>query len=278
MKRTTKTALSILTALVMILMLTVPVLAAPVGEADAPQGGTGTRPSSGEANISSDGDLDVDGTWNTVGDDAVGDTAGSEKSNADINVWAKVIEDIPEYETYCVDIDWGYMKFEFNAGVQEWDPDTHTYVGIADGVWTTSFVNGTNNRVIVNNHSSAAIDAAFAYTMNGTAFNDVAGAKNVIGKFYNGNTAALTNAIATPDTLVGNANPTRNLAGGVPANYTADSADAILSDAAGTLKPAFDNVGVVYFAFSGTPDAHRADTLTDFTKVGKITVTISPEA
>lgn len=246
MKKLVSTAI----ALILIMALSIPALAEDGVEPAAPTGGTATANSSNGT------------TWVVAGDDdAIISTSDTETN---INVWAEVKD--TGTKVYKVDLTWGEMKFEYNSGTK-WNVDSHTYTaveGITAGWQTASYVNGTNNKITVTNHSNEAIEAAFAYAMTATnLFNADATASNpthVVGNFFADNEKAVAaSAVSTvaniTDTLMNSKIPVAS----------ADDGTEI-----GSPK-----TGNVFFAFSGTPDTGTGANLDDFTKVGVITVTIS---
>ena len=217
------------------------------------------------------GEYDEDGNMvygSTVGtNDAV---PGEHDNVADIDVQAKVTE--YNAAVYKIDIAWGAMQFEFRNDANNWDPDTHQYVAdegtnkewIIDG-----YVNGENNKITLTNHSNARVNATFAYAHVANAFNtDTASANAVRGHFFTDNEAAkvaagilensatVQNAISTP--LVLQHLDSQEL---VDPGYYAENEE---------------NIGTVYFTLNGTPDTAKVQGYTDFTKVGTITVTITP--
>lgn len=250
-----------------IMMFSMPVLAADGVAADGPQGAIGAaNPSSGAATVnSSDGT-----TFTTNGDDDNLAEAADVGGKADINVYGKVLD--ASTKIYKIDIGWGAMQFEFNKGSGQWSTSTHTYVGGSTAGWTAVSVNGTNNKITVTNHSNGAVDASFAYVMEPGAFNQNAtGDDHVAGNFFADNTKATTAAgvLKNTDTAV-SATLTDN-------KVLLETADKYSTDGtSGTNVDAGARPKEVFFAFSGTPDENSA--LTNYTKVGTITVTIAPNA
>lgn len=88
-------------------------------------------------------------------EDAVTDDGGM-----GTDVQGKVIEtdDTPVYK---LDVSWGSMRFQFSAQ-KGWDPDTHTYSTGTQGHWNAEDFDGTNNGIIVANHSNADVEIDFA--------------------------------------------------------------------------------------------------------------------
>lgn len=253
--------------------------------ATGPKGDTeATVQSTGAATAEWDTTVD-ESTWSVTNDDD--DEEAATDTKTDISIWAKVVEhgDI----VYKVDISWGAMKFEFNNQAGKWNTTTHTYEPV-NGVsqkWTEGFIDATNNKIVVVNHSNWAVDASFKYSHQGTAFNaQPEGNDAVRGHFFLTNEAAftaskvLTNSATVQNELT-NAltlghqdadNATKY--GGTDGGEALDGTDipAIETNAEGSCTR------YVYFTFNGTPDiANMDDALkTDFTKVGVITVTIAP--
>lgn len=257
--------------------------------ADAPQGGTGIKKSSGEAFATWDTTDKTKTDFNVVGDDDNTAADGTDTST-DISIWAKVVEhgDI----VYKVDISWGAMKFEFNNQAGKWDPDQHTYVateGRVGAEWTEEgFIDGINNEIIVENHSNWAVDAKFTYTHEGAAFNAEQGANAVRGHFFLTNDAAVTasKVLENSETVVDALESDDVLTLGHQDKSKKDMYGGT-EDGESLSEGAFDGkdentVGSclrkVYFTFNGTPDIANMDEdlRTDFTKVGVITVTIEP--
>ncbi len=206
---------------------------------------------------------------------------------ADINVWARVTDN--SSKIYKVDIAWGSMKFEFSDGGSAWNTETHAYEGLAgvdneaDALWINEGgvgADASNNKITVTNHSNNAVDASFVYTMsileggmslfNGTPTADDA----VLGTFWSENGLAVT---ASEKLLA-------TYAAGEPIYFgdlydqdtdkafiSLPTAEAFKDDASSGARE-----DAVFFVFSGTPDAERGDPLSNFTKVGIITVTIEP--
>lgn len=250
-----KKILSAAIALMMMMAMFVPAFAEDGVAPAAPAGGTA-------AVTSSDGT-----TWVVANDDD--EITSSSDHETNINVWAEVKDN--GTSVYKVDLTWGEMKFEFNSGTK-WNVDTHTYTaveGVTAGWQVNGYLDGTNNRIIVTNHSNEAIEATFAYAMADTnIFNTDASINNttrVVGNFFEDNTAAVTAAGVSDVSTV---------AGTITGNkITVASADNGTEGGAGT--PVTEDV---FFAFSGIPDSGKGADLADFTKVGVITVTIAVAA
>ncbi len=179
---------------------------------------------------------------------------------------------------YSIDINYGNMQFEYYYG-DDWDPETHTYQGNGGNAvgWTDASVNGTNNKITIENDSNFPITAAFAYTANGAALNanpnalgSVVGIFNTVNnnvksatEYGKGHAFFTTNPkYLAPDPLIIEMNASQIPSGtaffyksksnGSAANATAD----------------------MFFALSGRPDANSA--VSSLTSVGTISVTIAP--
>ena len=219
----------------------------------------------------------ISGEYNENGNLVYGSTVGTDDAVentvdnvADIDVQAKVTE--YNAAVYKIDIAWGAMQFEFKNDANNWDPDTHQYVTdegtnkewIIDG-----YVNGVNNKITLTNHSNARVNATFAYAHVTDAFNtNPESADAVRGHFFLDNENAKTAA-----GLLKNSATVQN----------AMTQPLVLHhlDNKGLVDPGYyatheENIGSVYFTLNGTPDTEKVEGYTDFTKVGTITVTITP--
>lgn len=275
-----KKLLSMLLAAVMVTALSVPAFAVDGDEATAPKGETGTNvnASTGAATVSGDGT-----TWNIANDDD-SLAAADDHNGADINVWAKVVDS--STPTYKIDIAWGAMKFEYTSGEGTWDTTTHTYTGgTGAGAWTeASYLDGTNNKVTVTNHSNHAVDAGFAFAFSTNFFNDTQTSDNaVVGNFFADNTKAVAASKVLTGTHTGGAVADAAVSDKLTGSkVTLDTADKYNSKKDATTTDTATNVEAgarpadVFFAFSGTPDQGKGATLDTFKKVGVITVTVAP--
>lgn len=300
MKR--KTIFSTLLALILSLTLMLPVMASSqeaLAPQDAVEEGSGNpveHRSPGDARITGKptewvvnrDDSDIDGPINQSTADAT----------ADIAVWAKIV-DLGDADTiiYCIDIEWGNMKFVFGKDGGQWDPEERTYGAVDTGSWwednypenvgpaTEYYLDGLNNIVTVTNRSNAVIDASFDYRFDArfdgepggdgdnNLFNKEAGADNVVGNFFATNDLALDAAEELTDTS------TINTA--TISSFTLVNADHDVNPPATPPNPEdLDEddfpFNSVFFAFSGTPDDDSTLLSNAFTKVGIITVTITP--
>jgi len=317
---------AVIITICMVTMLSLPVFAT-AAPAEAPQGVTeidcgacgectsdpkGTcsspttvRPSLGSSRVRSNGGedwlFDGDGSEFGRGDD-------SDQTNrpfspgtdpeVDISVWARIVQIGAETKIYCVDIEWGHMKFIFERGYGTWDPDTLTYDSADTAEWRASYIDADNNKVLVRNRSNDAIDAAFDFDFEGgneNLFNAATvGDDRVEGNFFLDNSDALEAATFLTDAEMSDID---SLASFVDEPLKVDNADTkseLVKCAEGASCPttvgdisiciAQDNkcklkgeeqILEVYFAFSGTPTKEELKT-DHFQKVGVITVTITP--
>ena len=251
------------------------------GEAPtAPKDAADGNPSSGHA-IAESNDGEV---WKVKDDDD--NTAAAMDGETDISIWAKVVEN-GDY-VYKVDIKWGNMMFEFNNQVGTWNTETHTYDATNQRVgaeWTeTGFIDGINNKIEVENHSNWAVNTLFSYNHEGEQFNEnvVEGDNSVRGHFFLDNMDAQKAA----KVLIKSENVDNALEDVLTLGHQ-DATNAVMYggtvDGEGDIDPVTTNTEgsckrSVFFTFNGTPDIdYLSDTLKkDFTKVGVITVTISP--
>ena len=70
-------------------------------------------------------------------------------------------------DTYCVDVTWTGLAFQYTANQKVWNPDTHTEdEATTEGTWSTGA------KVTVVNHSNVAVVATASATKNDVAGND----------------------------------------------------------------------------------------------------------
>ena len=212
--------------------------------------------------------------------------------DCELEVYAKIIGD--EITIYSVDIEWGDMKFVYDAGGRTWDPSTHTYIGgTGEAGWlidnatqgggeaTEWYLEQGNNAITVTNHSNRAIDAAFHYDMlSVTAFNDM------YFTAITGDATVFNAESSTPNAVAGGfyADEEDAKSGALVLNdinsdarfNTLPHGKISLPTAEGRAVESVDVIGTVYFAFSGTPDAGRSRIMPDFRKIGSISVIITP--
>lgn len=84
-----------------------------------------------------------------------------DEDNTTSDVKAKYNATTPP-EKIVVDIAWGAMEFDYNAGGEQWDAEAHKYVAdpSVPAVWA---VHDNSNTITLKNHSSRAVAAAFAF-------------------------------------------------------------------------------------------------------------------
>lgn len=236
-------------------------------------------------------------------DDSV--TRDSDDVAADIGVWAKV--NVTGSIVYKIDINWGDMKFEYRNTDQVWNPATHLYeTSNATAGWVIDgYVNGTNNEVTVWNHSNASVDVAYYYEHTlvnegaDSLFNDgwtnletlrgtgslTADQTTASNKLVRGH-LSLTNDEAIAFTQYDTSSLTKSITG---------AEDILIEEKAWTAPSATTNkqnlpicpvgasveAGTVpstsaYFTFNGVPDYTSGATLSDFTRVGTLSVLVAP--
>lgn len=263
-------------------------------EADAPKGDTGTtKASSGAASALKD---TTDAGFYVIGDDDNTEADVKTDTETDIGIWATVVEhgDL----VYKVDISWGAMKFEFNNHAGKWNTESHQYEENGSGVsqeWTVEgFINATNNKITVVNHSNGAVNAEFTYAHEGTTdtvFNTAEnkdGNSAVRGYFFwtnaNAQAAALNLTNSTSNTIaneiedsfmLGHQDSSNATNYGGATDGTTVSGNPVTAVAANADGSCTRDV---YFTFAGKPDETKMTgaITTGFTKVGVITVTIAP--
>ncbi len=167
--------------------------------------------------------------------------------DTDIDVWA-----FSENTKYSVDVEWGAMTFEYEA---TWNPSSHQMEG---GDWKI-YDSATNtkkdatqddiNKVTITNHSNAEVYAKLSYAAE-SAYSDTDG------------------TFAKPTNDSDNTNATWDDTNKFYTLQTAAKADGTAGTAA---------VGNVYFTPNGISDAVKTSGITKWTKIGKITVAITPE-
>lgn len=213
----------------------------------------------------------ISGEYDENGNMVYGSIEGTDDDNvADIDVQAKVTE--YNAAVYKIDIAWGAMQFEFKNDANNWDPDTHQYVD-KDGTnkkWIIDgYVDGENNKITLKNHSNARVNATFAYAHVANAFNtDSTSADAVRGHFFLDNEKAKTAA-----GILKNSATVQNAITQPLELYHLDSQGLVDQ---GYYATNGENIRSVYFTLNGTPDTEKVAGYTNFTKVGTITVTITP--
>ncbi len=190
---------------------------------------------------------------------------------------------------YFVSIIPGEMKFEYNYG-SKWDPVNHKYdTTSGSSGWGTDYVDGTNpgvtddnNKIHVINGSNFPIIASFAYEDGGTFGEPPTGCHRVGGIFSSTRgtlVTEVTNSNANPTTYDPSTRPYKTAT--LPLEMYIDTSQ--VNPGTGYYYKEFDNQlgkneGDMFFALVGTPARNLQDTLGDFTEVGTITVTITPDS
>lgn len=116
---------------------------------------------------------------------AFAETISTANGTSSTDVKAKYNSTTPA-DTYCVDITWGAMEFDYNAGGQKWDTENHKWIADPDAPagWE---VKDASNTITLENHSSKAVNATFSFTAEAT-YTDLGGA-------FTYNNTALTTAL-----------------------------------------------------------------------------------
>lgn len=119
-------------------------------------------------------------------------------------------------DVYSVDVTWGAMEFDYNAGGQKWNTESHKWEAdeTAPAGWE---VKNASNTIKLANHSSKAVNATFAFDAN-SEYTDLD------GRFtYNSATldAALVLELPQADTAAKEYVITFNPEGNIPATHSA---------------------------------------------------------
>ncbi len=172
---------------------------------------------------------------------------------------------------YYVTIEWGAMKFAYNYG-KTWNPSTHTYTGTGTGWNTSTYVDGTNNKIKVTNDSNFPVSANFSYENDpADIFNATPTSATAVKGVFNDNNTTLATEVTANTATTSTATRTMDLqmysgalSNGEQYYYTGSS------DTSGTQA---NSIGTMYFSLIGTPDPNLT-TLATMQNVGKITVAI----
>lgn len=130
-------------------------------------------------------------------------------------VKAKYNSTVPA-DVYSVDVTWGAMEFDYNAGGQKWDTENHKWVSdeSAPAGWS---VKNASNTVKIANHSSKAVNATFAFSAN-SEYTDLGGS-------FTYDSAPLTSALnlelPQADTAAKEYVVSFNPSGDIPATHSA---------------------------------------------------------
>lgn len=117
---------------------------------------------------------------------------------------------------YSVDVTWGAMEFDYNAGGQKWDTENHKWVAdeAAPAGWE---VKNSSNTITLANHSSKAVDATFEFVAN-AEYTDLGGSFTYNNAALN---AALELELPHADTAAKNYVVSFNPNGSIPATHSA---------------------------------------------------------
>lgn len=178
------------------------------------------------------------------------------------------IEEDDEETDYLVKIKWGNMKFVYDYG-GKWNPATHSYdVGSEsneeDPGWAMKYVDGVNNRIVVENKSQYPVTITCTYIAR-RAFNSVTtNATSVAGAFSESNDTV--KSIAWDDSrgydYVNN-------------NSKEKFVFVLDTNPSSGIVSTTDNQKTFYFTLCGTPDKNRMTPGAD-TKAGTIKVKVAP--
>lgn len=200
------------------------------------------------------------------GDDDDLDSSSDTEGQNDIAVNAKIIK---PGEYYSVTVQWGNMQFVFDRS-GTWNPDTHEYVRTEDENWDIDgYVDAVNNKITVTNNSNANVDVkaeySHTYSNSSTYFNaDPTQQNAVYGYLFSTNEAARTCATITDSNAYNYSN-----VDSIDATWqTLDWYSSDDEEQTGTYETQY------YFTFCGSPD--ETVSMEDWTKVGVITLTVTP--
>jgi hypothetical protein len=178
---------------------------------------------------------------------------------------------------YNIYIEWGKMEFEYDFG-STWDPETHSYImgksGSQSGGWIKAgHVDGTQNKITVNNNSNFPVSVSFDFT-EGNALNANKNAPGAVVGVFAANNNAFTDDILNAGKggagILAMETAFINLEM-VATNLTAGTVYYATPNAASST--AETSTGAMYFALSGKPDKGAATTLTS---VGTLKVKVEP--
>jgi hypothetical protein len=191
---------------------------------------------------------------------------------------------------YSISIGYGDMKFTYDFG-QTWNPETHTYdnntsgTNDTEGGWVTAQLDARNNAISIENNSNYPISVSLSYQNErngqGTRFNSVAtNAGSVIGIFSDSNDTLRSNVnkAAYKGYLAANTSSLMTASFDLDMDYA--NLDFGTYDDYGVLDTSNTNSTVwnktIYFTLCGMPDSSATLSTTEYTKVGTITITITP--
>lgn len=151
----------------------------------------------------------------TVSTTAFAATVETANGSDSADVKAKYNSTTPA-DVYSVDVTWGAMEFDYNAGGQKWDTENHKWVDdeAAPAGWE---VKNSSNTITLANHSSKAVDATFAFAAN-AEYTDLGGSFTYNNAALN---AALELELPQADTAAKNYVVSFNPNGSIPATHSA---------------------------------------------------------
>lgn len=100
----------------------------------------------------------------TISTTVFAETIDTSTGSSNMDVKAKYNSTTPA-DVYSVDVTWGAMEFDYNAGGQKWNTSTHKWESdsSAPAGWE---VKDSSNIITLANNSSKAVNATFAFTAN----------------------------------------------------------------------------------------------------------------
>ena len=180
---------------------------------------------------------------------------------------------------YDLTIKWGAMQFDYDYGAT-WQPRLHSYSNANLSGWTAAGVNGTNNKITVQNDSNFPMTATFDYEEGNLLNASTTAAGAVVGIFSETNSAFYDSTLSTTTSLLSegyNGNGIRQKETGkldlemVATNLTPGTVyyatnGSVQSTSTTATKDMF-------FALSGKPDV---TVRTDYASAGTLTVNLAP--
>lgn len=196
---------------------------------------------------------------------------------AEINVQARTSGG-PEI-VYNLTITWGDMQFDYDYGAT-WQPGSHSYSSTNLSGWTAAGVDGTNNKITVQNDSNFPMTAKFDYE-EGTLLNASTTASGAVVGIFSENNSDFYNSTSGTTTSLLNEGYNGN---GISQKETGklDLEMVATNLTTGTVYYATDGsvqctqataTKDMFFALSGKPDV---TVRTDYATAGKLTVNLAP--
>ncbi len=240
---------------------------------------------------SAENEINITGTGTTTQNASTGlynanQTADLENNPASIDVQAKTSGGAEI--VYDLTIKWGNMQFEYDFGGQ-WSPSSHTYTlgtsGKQGGGWTAAGVDGTNNKITVDNDSNFPMTATFSFEI-GSTLNPSGNTNNgaVVGIFSENNNDFVTgsgSSSSTTSLLDQGYNGT-----GITSAITKptvnmemvatelESGQIYYATAANVTSSEDTAIKDMYFALSGRPDTGLQQS--SLTSIGTLKVQVAP--